>query len=252
MRLLSRSKILLAATLLLSSCTLLNKNTPSKLILGKNLALQTLVLETPEYDGSYGKTKISIYSVPDNKKTKDFVLEGIWHCLGYITSRKSFFLVGEFQEGACLPLTKIKYLSEDNYEVTDSKYRYNAIKGDNDPLSWNALTAVPSEDLKYIAFVGDLGKANTRLIVLNTDKDLMTVLGDPPAPPPISDPYWQKEALRQSPDNWVWDFPCVDGYVEMDNGIIRFNKDTLSVSYGNDTVIKRSGKRKTKTWKLKI
>ena len=87
-------------------------------------------------------------------------------------------------------------------------------------------------------------------MVLNTDKDLIKVLGDPPAPPPISDPYWQKEALRQCEGKWEWDFPCFDGYVEMDSGIITFKNNNIYVSYGKDTVDKRSDKRRIKSWKL--
>jgi hypothetical protein len=225
------------------------ENDISKIIIGKHSNLQTFVTENLAYDGTAGKTKISIIG-SDKKILKNIFLDGIWHCLGYVANRKCFLLVGEFQVGAWLPLTKIKYLSEVNFKIVDSKYFYKWPKNQNDPSGWTGVCAYPSENLKYVAFVGSLDNDEIKLMVLNTDKDSMEVLGEAPAPPPISDPHWQKEALRQCPGEWQWDFPCVDGYVEMDNGIIKFNKDTLTVSYGHDTVIKRSIKRKIKVWSL--
>src|SRR5271157_6016199 len=59
-------------------------------VTGKTVVLQNKVIEQLEYDGSSGKTRINILPISVTKQTKSLELEGVWHCLGYITSRKSF------------------------------------------------------------------------------------------------------------------------------------------------------------------
>jgi hypothetical protein len=53
--------------------------------------------------------------------------------------------------------------------------------------------------------------------------------------------------LTQSPGDWEWGELVIGGFVQMDEGIIQFNGGTLIVSYGKDTVIKRSNKRTFKS-----
>jgi hypothetical protein len=219
-------------------------------VAGKTVVLQTKVIEQLEYDGSPGKTRINGSPLLGTKQTKSFELEGIWHCLGYVTSRKSFLLVGQFQEGAWVPLTKIKYLSEDDFKITDSKYKYNYPKNQKQPAGWEALAVVPGENLRYVAFVGNLDWGKTQLMVLDTEKDLIKILGDPPAPPPITDSALKKEAQKQVQGKWGWDSLLVGGYTQMDKGIITFKDGVIYASYGKDTVLKRAKKRTVKSWKL--
>jgi hypothetical protein len=218
---------------------------------GNETTLQTRLLKHAVYDGSDGKTELAMFSTSNRKKLKNMKWDGVWHCLGYIKARKYYLLVGEFQTGAFLPLLRMKYLSADGNVTLDSRYRWNFPKSDSESHGWMGFGAVPNPDLSFVAFVGCLDESPMSVMILDTQKDEMKVLGRAPAPPPIKDPHWREEALKHPLNDWVWGGPSVDGFEEMDAGVIEFDKDKVTVSYGDDTPVKRADKRIFKTWDLK-
>jgi len=208
--------------------------TPAAVTMGAATTLAIRVAEAPVHDRSFGKTRIELSGI--GKETiKKHEIEGMWRAAGFQTRTKEYVLLGEFGMGAWLPITSIAYLDE-----RTGSLRYSTALSDG----WYAFAAVSSKDMKYIAFAG-----GRRLWVLHTATDSMKSAGRTPQPPPVTEDFCLS-SIRNSErlGEWTWGDICVDGYLEMDPGIITFaSEDTLKVSYGKDSFEKRSKKRTTKT-----
>jgi|GEM_PF-1670886 hypothetical protein len=225
---------------------------PVKESSGDATFLQTRLLKHAQYDGDDGRTEITVLSKVEHKRLKKLRWKGVWHCVGYIRSSQAFLLVGEFQVGAWLPLTKIRYLSAEGNEAIDSRCQRNYPKSQEELGGWMGFSVIPNDDLSFISFIGCFEGSAMSLMVLDAQKDELKVLGAAPAPPPISDPYWLKEVQRMIAEDheWAWGGPGADGYIPMDDGVIVYKDDKLIVSYGDDTPVRRAVKRTYKTWDL--
>ena len=201
-----------------------------------NTTIELKVTKLPKYDGESGVTRLMVNTRGGGSSVWKGELEGLWRCLGFSRQRGAYILGGEFQQGAWLPVRKIKYLDESTHQLRDSR-----ANGRN----WLALSSEDSADGRYIALVGQMqGKEDFVVFVLDTARDRMRTVGKAPAPPPLPD-----EIDGLSGGRWAWG-DIYDGYVLMDRGIISFRNGNLVVSYGRDGPKGRSPKRQTKTWSL--
>ncbi|MBI3813325.1 MAG: hypothetical protein HY279_02515 [Nitrospinae bacterium] len=201
--------------------------------------IEVFVTERPVYDKSFGETLIEVVSEKDGQLIESFELEGVWHEMGYAPEKKRYVLAGEFQTGAWSTLKELAYIDEE-FVLKYSK----AV-----PEHWMAFAAIPSSNLKYIAFVGQ-----EDVTVLNVETDTLRVAGRSPAPPPVDKNLcWDGIKISgQAAVRWEWGNFCADGYTEMDKGIITFpSEDVLLISYGRDTYKKRAAKRTYKKINLK-
>lgn len=197
------------------------------------------------HDGSYGAARLELQTLADHRMVVSKKLEGVWQVLTYVPSTRTFVIGGEFEAaGSWLPLDEIRYVDEATGAMRMSRY---------DSGTWIAFAAAPGPDGRFIVFVGESRADRAfeagpfRLQVLDTTKDALYDLGRPPAPPPLS----EDEASQLEPDEgWDWGSP-IDGFVQMDPGIITFSDaHTIRVSYGADTIKRRSRQRRQRSWDL--
>ena len=197
------------------------------------------------HDGSYGAVRLELQTLADHRLVGSQKLGGVWQVLTYVPSTRTFVIGGEFETaGSWLPLDQIRYVDEATGAMRRSRY---------DGETWIAFAAVPGLDGRFIALVGEsrpdgaFQDGRFRLQVLDTTKDALYDLGRPPAPPPLS----EDDASDSDHDGrWDWGTP-VGGLVEMDPGIITFSDaHTLRVSYGADTIKRRAGRRRQRSWDL--
>lgn len=112
------------------------------------------------------------------------------------------------------------------------------------------FAAVPSPRGRFVALVADIRDGGFKLTALDTVTDTLVPVGKAPAPPPI-----QQDDLDVCEDvrngrTFIWG-DLIDGFVEMDAGIITFrNEETLAVSYGPDGCRRRSRQRQVRQWNL--
>ncbi|MCL5992502.1 MAG: hypothetical protein M1419_10455 [Bacteroidetes bacterium] len=206
---------------------------------GVSTYLEIKILSYPKYDKSPGETLLTLHSVKDSSILKEHKLEGNWHCIGYNIQDKKYILGGMFQVGAWLPMCEIRYLDEDNYELKPSRINNT---------DWFSFISVPDESGKYLALIGKYDEKYMVMYVLNTVTDRVQVLGKPPQPPPVDSSFINDDMLKES---WQWGCAYADGFTEMDNGIIVFEKnDKLRVSIGKDSPLRRAVKRKNVVYKL--
>lgn len=189
----------------------------------------------PRLDQSIGKTRFVLQSEPQGEALLTSEFEGWWSCFGYNAKTHVYVIGGVFQRGAWLPLGSIEYLAE------DGSFKPSAF----DRQDYIALSAVTSPAGRYIVFIGG-GERSDDLYVLDTERDVIKKLGRAPSPPPnaeASDTCWN--------DPFEWGSCWVDGYREMDAGIIRFTSETeLEVSYGKDGPTQRAKKRRVQRYRL--
>ncbi|MBI5489415.1 MAG: hypothetical protein HY905_18930 [Deltaproteobacteria bacterium] len=211
---------------------------PSPWLEGSVSRLRSGLVEAPQHDGSFGKTRFELEATDGSDRPpwrRD--LEGQWTVLGYSPVRHAYVLGGQFEKGAWLPLDDLRYLKERTGSLLPSR-----LSG----REWIALAAIPSPTLRYVALIARVdGQPQFRLHVLDLEKDEIAEVGPAPAPPPTDfkcDPPPQ-------PHQWGDE---VDGLVEMDAGIIVFSADErrLTASYGDDTCAARSAQRTTREWNL--
>lgn len=201
--------------------------------------MEVFVTERPVYDKSFGQTLIELVSEKDGQLVESFILEGVWHDLGYMPEKKRYVLAGEFQTGAWSLLRKLAYIDEEFVLKYSRAF----------PEHWMAFAAIPGSNLKYIAFVGQ-----EEVTALNVETDTLRVAGRSPLPPPVDkDLCWDGiKTSGQATSRWQWGNFCADGYTEMDEGIITFpSEDVMLISYGRDTYKKRAAKRSYKKINLK-
>jgi hypothetical protein len=201
-------------------------------------------MEAPQYDGSFGAARLELQTLAEHRVVLSKQLDGEWQILAYVPSTRTFVIGGQFQTGSSLPLDEVRYVDETTGAMRMSRY---------DGGTWISFAAVPGPDGRFIVFVGE-SRANRafeagrfHLQVLDTTKDALYDLGRPPAPPPLS----EDDASEYDPaDGWDWGTP-VDGVVQMDPGIITFSDaHTIRVSYGADTIKRRAGRRRQRSWDL--
>jgi len=197
------------------------------------------------HDGSYGAARLELQTLADHRMVVSQKLEGVWQVLTYVPSTRTFVIGGQFEAaGSWLPLDEIRYVDEATGAMRMSRY---------DSETWIAFAAVPGPDGRFIVLVGKsrpdgaFEDGRFRLQLLDTTKDALYDLGRPPAPPPLS----EDDASEYEPaDGWDWGAP-VDGFVQMDPGIITFSDaHTVRVSYGADTITRRAGRRRQRSWDL--
>ena len=213
--------------------------------------IQITTTKAPEYDGDGGAVRIEVRSEDGKRKVKTLSLSpGIWLCLAYSRPGKAYVLGRVLQKGVAQPVVRLEYLDEDTWTIRNSK---NSSNWGSDKLDdktdnhFSAVTSVSSPDGRYVAIIGDFYRDTGNLMALDTVRDSLIVLGEPPAPPPGSATGVQKES------NFTWHGggPS-DGYLYMDSGILVFTSTgTLRVSYGNDTPKQRATERKIKDWNLR-
>jgi len=211
---------------------------------GTSGRLRIQATEAPRHDGSFGAARLELQALADHRLVLSKQLEGEWQILAYVPSARTFVIGGQFETGAWLPLDEIRYVDETIGAMRMSRY---------DGGTWIAFAAVPGPDGRFIVFVGQsrgdraFEGGRFRLQVLDTIKDALYDLGRPPAPPPVN----EDDASAFDPHvGWDWGAP-VDGVVQMDPGIITFSDaHTIRVSYGADTIKRRAGRRRQRSWDL--
>jgi len=225
--------------------------------IGGETTLTLCQLEKARYDESPGIARVRLWGICDRTKIHESKLEGTWNVKGFNHSTGAYTLFGIFQDGGAMRYNKVAYLDEASMELRSSRY------GDSEEIQLNA--AVPSPNGRWIAIIGSAPKWG--LHVLDTTKDKIIRIGEEPAPPPEPDCCWKpSRSGRLGPDGGVdalvaeleaengeysWSWGCaLFNVMEMDDDIISFQGDTLLVSYGADTVLKRAEKRKVKKMKL--
>ena len=233
--------ILILLFIILISFELLSSDGTANLstINGTLTYIEIKILSRPQYDKSAGETLIILHSTKDSSILKDYKIEGVWHSIAYNSLEKKFILGGMFQVGAWLPMCEIRYLDETNFEMKPSQIN---------KIDWYSFITVPDESGKYIALIGKYDEKFLVLYILNTITDRVQILGKPPQPPPIESSFINEDMLKES---WQWGCSYADGFTEMDDGIIIFEKnDRLRVSFGKDSPLKRAVKRKNVYYKL--
>ncbi|MBI5325549.1 MAG: hypothetical protein HZB41_09830 [Ignavibacteriae bacterium] len=206
---------------------------------GKSTLLKIKILSLPMHDKSEGETSITIYSSKDSSFIKEYKLGGIWHCIAYNIQDKKYIFGGDFQVGAWLPMCEIRYLDDTNFELKPSQLN---------KTDWFSFVAVPDESGQYIALIGKYDEKYMVLYILNTITDRVQILGKPPLPPPVDSSFINDDLLKES---WQWGNSYADGFTEMDDGIIVYEKnDKIRVSFGKDNPLRRALKRKSVVYNL--
>ena len=205
---------------------------------GTRTSLQYTIVAVPaipHHDQSIGRTKFVLRSEPDGATLSSREFEGQWFCFGYNAKISSYSVGGIEQKGAWLPLRSIQYLAE------DGSSRPSAF----DRLDFIALSTAMSPAGRYIVFIG--GRIGIEgLFVLDTERDTIKKLGREPLPPPSE--FAADSCEGQA---FEWGGCGADGYVEMDEGILRFvSENELEVSYGKDKPTKRAKKRWVHRYKM--
>ncbi len=211
---------------------------PANTVTGDGTTLTTRVIEHPVYDGAAGKIHLRLAN------GKDVVLEtdwpGVWRGLSLDAEEHRYVLVGEFQQGGWLPVRRIRYLNARSRIYAESKYNGR---------DFLAFTAVASSDGRWVALVGLLGEGDDfKLLLLDVRNDHIVELGVPPAPTPSTDVAPKDLSAKCPWTSWA----CFhDGWVDLDPGIVTFEKGSLKVSYGEGDSPKGRGKKRTvRSWDL--
>ncbi|HXU02403.1 MAG TPA: hypothetical protein VN903_15670 [Polyangia bacterium] len=206
---------------------------------GATARLRVVQTKPAAHDGSYGSARVELQALGDHRQILSKEIEGTWRVLAYAPAARAFVIGGQFETGAWLPLDAVSYLDEATGALRPARFTG----------TWIAFAAVAGPNGRFVAFVGKWGPdADTagrfRLQVLDAAADALYDVGPAPAPPP--DSFWAEEHRRRCD----WGDP-VDGFVEMDAGIVRFTDDhTLRASYGADSCLKRGARRREQTWDL--
>ena len=117
----------------------------------------------------------------------------------------------------------------------------------DDKQPWCGFAAETSQDGLFVAFV-TIDDSQFRLEVLDTKKDRLLPVGEPPLPPPST---WARENVRMIVDfNWGMAEAGTDGFIGMDSGILVWRGHVLEASYGKDRPSKRSKARRIRRWDL--
>jgi hypothetical protein len=196
----------------------------------------------PQHDVDMGRTKLALRSKDGDRELLQETLTEIWECLGYNPRTKKYLLISKNEHGVKVTLRGLVYIDEAKATFQDSIFGKK---------QFEAVASLYSPDGSYLALIGaPEGVDRYRLYVLNTNIDQLKLLGNPPAPPPLS-----KEDLA-NPESidmlGPWEAP-ERHYTELEKGIWEFTAPhMLQVSYGKDTFKARSKTRKIKQWDLSL
>ena len=170
-------------------------------------------------------------------------LWGTVGCLAYSQPTGKYVLGQVGGLAAWRPLLSLLYLDETTGKLTSSR----APPAPTEHGEWCALTAVASDDGRFIAFVSS-SRDRIGLEVLDTKRDCIIRIGRPPLPPPST---WAEENVGK-PSDFVWGASeaGTDGFVGMDPGILVWRGHVLEASYGRDLPTKRAGLRSKKSWSM--
>jgi hypothetical protein len=200
------------------------------------LEVRQTVAKIPRHDVDMGRTELIIRSLKDKKTIMREVLKEGWECLGFNMQTRKYLIISKNEHGVKVTLRGLMYLDEAKAAFQDSVFGKQ---------HFEATASLYSPDGNYLALIGaPEGKDIYRLYVLNTCSDQLQEIGEPPAPPPLTDAdmeYPDAEYMMGS-----WEAP-ERHYTELENGIWEFTAPhILSVSFGKDTVKYRSTDRKSK------
>jgi hypothetical protein len=184
------------------------------------------VARSPGHNGSVGKADFALRDKTTNADLWKAQYLGEAMCFGFNAARKVYVIGVHKQHGIGARITDVRYLQESDRKVTASAF---------DRKELEAFAAVPSPDLRYIAFIA-MDNNDTALFVLDTLKDTLKKIGKAPLPPPLTSTERayvkaHPETLEEGP--WEWMGPLRD--VPQD--------DVLHVTYGEDTPFERAHKR---------
>lgn len=156
-----------------------------------------------------------------------------YSCWGYSNALRAYILAGQWEKGSSPRLQSITYL----YEAGLNRLKPSIF----DKKGYWAVASVLSPDSDVMAFIGGPANQTTAaLYVMDFAKNKIQKLGQPPAPPPVS------EGMTE--EAWGWNHPTTS-YQPLDKGILYFSKSNILVaSYGQDTAQTRASARQTKSW----
>jgi hypothetical protein len=208
------------------------------------LELEQTAANHPRHDVDMGRTRVVLRNRETQAILIDETLTELWECLGFNPRTGRYLIVSKNESGVKVTLRGLLYVDEPKAAFIDSIFG-------ND--HFHAVASLYESGSGVLALIGwkDTGAgrhAQVRLYALHTSIDVLVELGPPPAPPPLS-----SEELRlpmASDMVWPWHAP-ERHYTELGPGIWRFaNPTRLDVSYGPDTVRKRSPRRWIKRFDL--
>ncbi|MBN1594672.1 hypothetical protein JW933_01970 [candidate division FCPU426 bacterium] len=193
------------------------------------------------HDVALGRTMLVLRSRNGKKVLLKETFTELWECLGYNPRTRRYVLVSQNEHGVKVTLRGLVYLEENRPRFTDSVFARKRFQ---------AAASLYSPEGTYLVLVGaPAGEDQYRLYALDLEQDQLLLLGDAPAPPPLSqeDLEYPEAADLMGP----WEAP-ERHYTELEKEIWSFvNPHTLQVGYGQDTISKRGRKREVRTWNLK-
>jgi hypothetical protein len=196
----------------------------------------------PQHDVDMGRTQFVLRSKDGNRELLQETLNEVWECLGYNPRTKKYLLISKNEHGVKVTLRGLVYIDETKTTFQDSIFGKK---------QFEAVASLYSPDGSYLALIGaPQGVDDYRLYVLNTDIDQLKLLGNPPAPPPLS----KEDRVDPVSIDMLgpWEAP-ERHYTELEKGIWKFTAPhILQVSYGKDTLKARSKARKIKQWDLSL
>lgn len=186
------------------------------------------------HDENIGSDRVVLRSDEGKEVYSHTVNDGHLLCLGFVATSPGRYLVGSVgEQGTWMVLGAVSYLGEDGSPLRASAFT---------KLRFLALTAVSSPRGSFVAFIGGREGDVDGLYVLDTGKDEIRRLGDPPAPPPVD---------FDCDDAFQWGTCWADGYTAIDPAVMRFeDESTLVVTYGRDTHTARAQHRRVRRFKL--
>jgi hypothetical protein len=204
------------------------------------LEIRQTVAKFPRHDVDMGRTELITYSLADRKVLLKETLKEIWECIGFNTQTQKYLIISKNEHGVKVTLRGLVYLDEAKAAFQDSIFGR---------LHFEATASLYGPDGKYLALIGaPEGKEIYRLYVLNTISDELREIGEPPAPPPLTPTDLDNQDAVQMMG--PWEAP-ERHYTELEQGIWEFtDPHTLRVSYGKDSLKRRSKERIIKEWDL--
>jgi len=198
----------------------------------------------PRHDVDLGRTRLVLRSRATKVVLLDETFNELWECLGYNPRTQRYLLVSKNEHGVKVTLRGLVYVDERKAAFVDSVFgqeQFHAVSSLYEPVN-GILALIGWKDTE------EGRNAPVKLYALHTLTDALVELGPPPAPPPLSleDLRFAKDRSMMGP----WIAP-ERHYTELDPAIWRFSSPTtLEVSYGRDTLRKRSSQRTIKRFVL--
>jgi hypothetical protein len=204
-------------------------------------SVQTLA-KIPRHDVDMGRTRL-VLRTKDGKILLDETLNEVWECLGYNPRTRRYLVTSTNEHGVKVTLRGLVYIDETSAVFKESMFGKR---------QFHAVSSLYKSDSGYLALIGwgqgEGEEEDVQLYALDTNTDQLKVLGTAPAPPPLSPEERKSREARLM--LWPWNAP-ERHYTKLDESIWSFtDSGTLRVSYGPDTIRKRSKQRTEKRWDL--